>query len=59
MGDVGLHDPTSVDQGIPDQFKTPFWESQPVIKSYFGDMRLSISDSILGVLSCFHNMHTS
>ena len=45
---------TSADQVIlTDRLKIPFLGELKLIKSQFGDVRLSISDSILGLLSYF------
>lgn len=45
---------TRDDQAIPDWLKSPFLGEQKLVtKPQFSDMGLSISDCILGLLSCF------
>ena len=44
---------TSANQAIPDWFKIPLLGESKLIMSWFGDVGLSISDSILGLLSGF------
>ena len=42
-----------ISEFLIDWFKIPFLGNLKLIKSWFGDMELSISNSILGLLSCF------
>ena len=52
---AGVHqadDVSSADQAIPDWLKVPFMREQELCKFQFGNVGLSISDSILSLLVC-------